>query len=344
MEPTGYYWKLLAAELEKHAIPYRLVNAYTVKKHREGDQLDRAKDDERDSFAIADLLRTGKFTETQRLQGAYAELREYSTHCVRLRQEASRQRTLLRMTVSQMFPELREVFGSFDAQTVTALLTHHAAASHIRSLTEEAFIAQVRADFGGKRLQVSKLRKAYQLAQTSIGLEETQALQLATQCYLDDLTLKQAQIEQVGARLVDTFLSLPYAPYMLSLNLGVVTTAQIAAELGDPAQFRSAKQWVKLAGIQPSPNSSGKKTNSPTPMSGKGRARLRTLLYLACLRRVQYDEAYACYYRQLQTRPKNPLCGMQALGKLMDRTLHLLWAVIRDRSMYDPACWQFQRL
>ena len=60
MEPTGYFWKLVAAALTKEGIKYRLVNAYTVKKHREGDQLDRAKDDNRDAFAIADLLRTGK--------------------------------------------------------------------------------------------------------------------------------------------------------------------------------------------------------------------------------------------------------------------------------------------
>ena len=59
MEPSNYLWKLLAAELEKHELPYRLVNPFTVKRHREGDQLDRSKDDVRDAFTIADLLRTG---------------------------------------------------------------------------------------------------------------------------------------------------------------------------------------------------------------------------------------------------------------------------------------------
>jgi transposase len=78
MEPTNYFWKLVAADLEQHEIEYRLVNAYTVKKHREGDQLDRSKDDVRDAFTIADLMRTGKFTETQLLHGAYAELRQYA--------------------------------------------------------------------------------------------------------------------------------------------------------------------------------------------------------------------------------------------------------------------------
>ncbi len=74
MEPTNYYWKLLATYLQQEGLPFRLVNPLTVNRHREGDQLDRAKDDWRDAFQIADLLRTGKYTETQLRLGAYAEL------------------------------------------------------------------------------------------------------------------------------------------------------------------------------------------------------------------------------------------------------------------------------
>lgn len=101
MEPTNYFWKLLATELEKHQLDYRLVNPYTVKKHREGDQLDRSKDDVRDAFVIADLLRTGKFTETQLLHGPYAELRQYAALYDRLRSEIVRHKNRLHGAVGQ---------------------------------------------------------------------------------------------------------------------------------------------------------------------------------------------------------------------------------------------------
>jgi transposase len=71
MEPSNYFWKLLARELEEKQQIYRLVNAYTVKKHREGDQLDRSKDDRRDASQIAELSRNGKTTQTQLQKGAY---------------------------------------------------------------------------------------------------------------------------------------------------------------------------------------------------------------------------------------------------------------------------------
>lgn len=340
MEPTGYFWKLVAAALDSQGIKYRLVNAYTVKKHREGDQLDRAKDDNRDAFAIADLLRTGKFTETQRLRGVYAELREYHVTYYRLIQEIGRLKGLLDTAVGQCFPELRQLFKSLTGKTARALLRQHAAAQAISRLSATEFLARVEADFAGKRLQRKKLRQAYQLAQVSVGLADTVAHQLTIRCLLDELALKEAQLADVKEGLMACFLSCPEAEYMLSLPLGAITTARILAEIGDPKRYSNAKQLVKLAGIQPSPNHSGQKTRSPTPMSGKGRAALRTMLFFGCLHLIRTDATFTAYYQHLKTRSKNPLTGLQAIGVLMGKVLHILWALIRQQTYYDPAGWQ----
>ena len=260
----------------------------------------------------------------------------------RLQQEERRQKTVLHSLVGQTFPELTEVFQCLSGQTARAMLTHHAGASRIRSMTEEEFIVQVRNDFAGKRLMVGKLREAYRLAQESIGLVETEALQLAIRCCLTYLEITERLLEEARTALIDTFLSLPHASFMLSLNLGLVTTAHIAAEIGDPSRYRQAKQWVKLAGIQPSPNSSGQRSGV-TAMSKKGRSRLRTHLYFACLRLIQYDEAFALLYQHLQQRRANPLTGAQAIGVLMNKTLHILWALVHQQTLYDPSYWQAQR-
>jgi len=107
MEPTGYFWRLLATELERRRTDYYLVNPYTVRKHREGDRLDRSKDDSRDASQVSDLLREGKYAETRLLHGSYAELREYATVHHRLMGDIGRQKTLVRNIVGQLFPELR---------------------------------------------------------------------------------------------------------------------------------------------------------------------------------------------------------------------------------------------
>jgi transposase len=336
MEPTNHFWKLLATELEQHQISYRLVNAYTVKKHREGDQLDRSKDDVRDGFTIADLLRTGKYTKTRLLQGRYAELRNYATQCERLRREISRHKNLLWAAVGQLFPELSGVFNDLGSMTALAMIRNHAAASVIRTLPREVFIARVRADFEGQRLSVSKLRQAHALASRSVGVQQgVDALQLTVRFQVEALALLQSQWHQVRAAMADTFRAMPESSFMLSVpGLGLMSAATILAEIGDPSHYRRVGQWIKLAGTQPTPNTSGRKSYSQTPMSHKGRPGLRTALFFAVLHLVQESDTFAREYVRLQQRDKNPLTKMQALGVLMNKLLRILWALVRQKVIY----------
>ena len=132
--------------------------------------------------------------------------------------------------------------------------------------------------------------------------------------------------------------TLPEAPYLLSVkSWKPISAALFLAEVGDPKRYQSAAQWVKLAGIQPAPNTSGKKQRSETPMSHQGRARLRTLLYFVCLRLLQDDPHFAQLYSHLQRRSKNPLTRMQAIGVLMNKFLHILWALIHNYTDYNPS-------
>jgi transposase len=342
MEPSNYFWKLLARELEEKQIPYRLVNAYTVKKHREGDQLDWSKDDQRDAGQIAELSRNGKTTQTRLQKGAYENLRQYATLYNQLTKSIRREKTILWGLTGQVFPELSQVFKDLDGETCRALLLSCAAAATIRQLPIDAFLVQVRAAYSGKKFSPSKLKLAYHLAARSIGvMEGLEAIQLAIQAHFAQLRAFQAQLEQVIQAMTVCLLSIPEAPYLLSCtSLKPVSAALFLAEVGDPHRYRSAAQWVKLAGIQPSPNRSGKKQRSRTPMSHQGRAGLRTLLYFTCLRMVQHDTHFAELYSHLQRRPNNPLTKMQALGVLMNKILHIWWALIQNQTFYNSAFGQ----
>jgi transposase len=340
MEPTNYFWKLLAGDIEQHRsdYPYRLVNPYTVKKHREGDQLGRAKDDNRDAGTIGDLARTGKYTETQLLHGPYAELRQYVTLYKRLRRDIRRQKTLIRNVAGQLFPELRGVFKDFGGQTALAMLRNHAAAAVVQHIPVDTFIAKVRGDLRGRRLQVSKLHCAHSLASRSVGLKHgIKALQMAVRVHIETFETLQKQEKEVRKALIATFLAMPESRYLLSVHgLGVVTAATILSEIGDPSRFTNVRQLIKLAGTQPVPNISGRKSRSKTPMSHKGRPRLRTALFFAVMRLIQVDESFAREYVRLQTREQNPLVKMQALGVLMNKLLRILWSLMRNRTFYNP--------
>ena len=338
MEPTNYLWMLFASYLEQKGIQYRLVNAYTVKKHREGDQLDRSKDDPRDAFTIADLSRTGKFTQTQLQHGDYAELRQYISLYYRLKRQIRREKQHIWHAVGQLFPELPRVFKNITGQTAKAMLISRAAAVEIREISQEDFITAVRKGFDGKRLYVSRLRSAYRLAIRSVGVKYgVQALQLALKFHISSLNQLQSQEKQILSVIETCFLSLPEAKFLLSVKgIATLSGATILAEIGDPKRFRNARQLVKLAGIQPTPNRSGRKQRSPTPMSHQGRPRLRSVLYFTCLRLIRVDRRFSQLYQQLQHREHNPLTKMQALGVLMNKLLHILWALMKQQTQYIP--------
>lgn len=339
MEPSNYFWKLLARELEEKEKPYRLVNAYTVKKHREGNQLDRSKDDPRDAGQIAELSRTGHYTETRLQKGGYEELRQYATLYAQTVQAIRCEKQVIWGLVGQAFPELVQVFGDLEGETSRALLVSCACATRIRQMRESDFLDTVQAAYHGKRLGRRKVKRAYQLATTSIGATEgLPALQLALQLHFSVLESWQTHLAQVTQAMSACLTTLPEAPYLLSMPcLNHLSVALFLAEVGDPLRYHSAAQWVKLAGIQPAPNTSGKKQRSKTPMSHQGRARLRTLLYFACLRLIQHDPHFTQLYSLLQRRSNNPLTRMQALGVLMNKLLHILWALIHNHTFYDPA-------
>lgn len=338
MEPTNFFWKLLAADMEENQIPYRLVNSYTVKKHREGDYLDSSKDDPRDAFTVGDLLRTGKFTQSQLLHGPYAELRNYSSLYHRLRSDLGRQKSLIYAAAKQLFPEIERIFKDFTGKTARAMLKHHGAAAVIREMDQEEFISAVRSDFQGKRLWRSWLVRAHTLAKTSVGLKEgTKSLQHILTAHVNTWEALNTQYEEVKKGMAEIFTSLPESKYILSVpGLGPINGALTLGEIGDPEHYTNIKQWTKLAGSQPAPDTSGQKQSGRTPMSRKGRPRLRTTIFYAVLYLIRRDELFIRKYRYLQQRKRNPLTRMEAIGALMNKLLRILWSLVKNQTYYDP--------
>ncbi len=56
IETGGHYWRNLAYFLDEQGIPFRFINQFTLKRRREGKDLNRRKNDYRDSEVAAQLL------------------------------------------------------------------------------------------------------------------------------------------------------------------------------------------------------------------------------------------------------------------------------------------------
>lgn len=339
MEPSGGHWMLLAADLEQRDVPYALVNAYTAHVYRRSVSLDRSKDDFRDAFTIADLIRIGNFTRTRLQHGHYAELRELTHRYGQLRDDIACAKNQLRSILMRVFPELNHLLPDLDTLIAQSILRTCAVACAIRLMTLEEFTDRVRAAYQGHMFPVSRVRHIYLAAQTSIGLQEgTATAQMMLNQIMQLINLLTVQQQEVQQNLETIFQRTPEARLMLSLpGLGPCTAARILGEIGDPRHFDTGKQLVKLAGLQPTPNTSGNKTQSKTPISRQGRAGLRTALYYVILRLLRQEAAFRKRYLYLQQRPVNPLTKMQAIAALMAKLLRVLWALMYHQVTYVPS-------
>jgi len=347
MEPSGHYWRNLAYFLEGQGYRFRLVNPFTLKRHREGQDLSRTKNDYRDAAMVAELLRTGKFTLTRLTYGQRAELRRTFILYTRLVDDRARQKTLLRGALDCLFPEFLRVFKDPLGLTARAVLLACPSPHTIREKGLEEFVSLVRQAYKGRRLALGKLRALHEVAKESIGIPaENGVLALELRAILETIELFDRQIKEVKAQLVEQFLALEESIYLLSIKgIGLTTGAGILAEIGDISTYQSVKSLTKLGGINPSQNDSGAHRGTNTPMTKKGRARLRRIVYQAALCCIAHNPAFQDDYRRLRERKRNPLPKMKAVGAMMNKLLRVVYALLKERRTFEEKHqWQVRPL
>src|SRR3990170_7680009 len=168
IETGGHYWRNIAYFLDEQGIPFRFINQFTLKRRREGKDLNRRKNDYRDSEVAAQLLCTGEFTESKVPQGVYAELRAAHNAYRRLVKERTRITNLIQGLLDALFPEFTRVFKDPGGVTALSVLSNCVIPSVIATMTEDGFIVIIESKHEGRRLMRRKLRALHQTSKTSI--------------------------------------------------------------------------------------------------------------------------------------------------------------------------------
>ena len=171
IETGGHYWRNVAYFLDEQGIPFRFINQFTLKRRREGKDLNRRKNDYRDGEVAAQLLCTGEFTESKLPQGVYAELRTAHNAYRRLVKERTRITNLVKGLLDALFPEFTQVFKDPCALTALSVLSICPIPRMIAGMTADKFEATIEAQHKGRRLMRKKLRALHYSAKTSIGID-----------------------------------------------------------------------------------------------------------------------------------------------------------------------------
>ena len=339
IETASHYWRNLAYFLDDHGIPFRLVNPFTLKRRREGEDINRRKNDFRDAEMAAELLRTGKFTSTRLLYGVYAQLRATYNTYRRLVKERTRCTNLLKGLLDGLFPEFTQVFKNPCGKTALTMLSLCAVPEFIAGMKLEDFVDSIRKEFKGRAPKVQKLHAIHSIAGTSIGIgAAAESVSAELSLLVQRIRLNREQIERTENVLVSLVNSIGDSRYLLSIRgLSYITVAGLLAELGPLSYYQNAKQLIKMAGTNPTESESAGKRGSRTPMSKKGRPGLRWCIWTAALSLLRHNPDFRYWAEQRQERPvqSHPLKKREVIGATANRLLRLAYALVRKQVLYQ---------
>jgi transposase len=337
IETGGHYWRNLAYFLDERGVPFHFINQFTLKRRREGKDINRRKNDYRDSEVAAQLLCTGEFTESRLPQGVYAELRAAHNAYRRLVKERTRITNLVKGLLDSLFPEFTTVFKDPCALTATSVLATCAIPRVIFSMSEDEFVAAVKARHEG-RLMRRKLHVLHHIAKTSIGIEASAwSVSMEISFLVEKLNLIKRHICIIEGNLVRLVDKTEEGKYLLSIRgLNYIAVAGLLAELGSFKQYRSAKQMIKMAGSNPTESESAGKRGSHTPMSKQGRPVLRYCAWTSVIPMLRLNPDFRAWAKKRRERPvyANPLNGREVVGAALNRLLRLSFTLVKKQAFY----------
>lgn len=335
MEATGHYWRNLYLTLLEWGYRVAVLNPRSTSTFA-GEELRRAKTDPADAQAIARYLQQ-KRPEPQKLPGeAHEELKELGRARARLQVDLGAVNNSLHRLLDLTFPEFSDHVKSPVSQTALKLLNLYPTAARFAKKDVEA-VARVQYD---ERHHVGDAlaTRLIEAAKKSVAKHHGAVYEVQTRQLVRQAQLLLEQIEEMD-RLIDERMDDDDIGKLLRSipGIGEVSAQTLVGELGDFAQFASAKKVVAFIGASPGIRHSGKRAPSHAPMCKVGSKRIRKTLWMATITATKRNPVIRDYYERLLARGKT---RMAALGACLAKLVHIIFAVVRDRRPFyvpEPA-------
>jgi transposase len=336
IEPTGHYWFDLGAYLEDEGIFLVMVNPYAVKQTKELDDNSQSKNDSKDPKVIAKLVIEGRYSAPYTPDGVYADLRIMVANRKRLIREITQIKNRFARWFAIYFPEYRDVFGDYEAQSSMLVLKVACTPEAIIELGAEK-INQIWRDAKLRAVGMKRATTLCETAKKSIGLRKgSSAAKYEMKLLLADYEYKKAQLDSIMEEIDSLCKKIPESEQMLAIKgIGVITVAGFLAEVGDVRRFESPRQIQKLAGLSLRENSSGKHKGQTT-ISKRGRSKLRAVLFNAAIPLIATNPEFRALHEYYTTRANNPLKKKQSVIAISCKLIRIFYAILSNGVTYDP--------
>ena len=333
-EPTGCYWLTFQKFLNDHDIQLVTVNPYSVKKCKELDDNSPEKSDLKDPKTIAGLVREGRCSTSYLPSGVYAEIREASVCRDMIMKQHVRLANQIQGWLQKYFPEYLECYKDWDSTSGLMLLKNAPLPQDIIKLGAGG-INQIWRDAKVRAAGMKRAKTLVEAAQDSVGLEGGEAARLEIWILVNDYISKAEQLARLDEYLNEKVMEVPNVEKLLAIKgVGLSTVIGFVAEVGDIGRFTDPRQVQKLAGLEITKISSGKRKGQPG-ISKRGRRKLRRTMYESARSLINWNPAFLDVFLYYRNRERRPLGSMQAKIAVACKAIRVFFVIMRTGCDFD---------
>lgn len=292
-----------------------------------------AKTDEKDAFIIADAARSLPHTlrELTQADTDEATLGMLTGFDLDLSRQVNQVSNRIRGLFTQIHPALEKVLGSrLEHDAILEVLITWTTPDKLRKAGRARIDAKLK-KHGARRHSAWTEEILVALARQTVTVTGTEAAGIVIPHLARQLISLHAQRADVAREVEGIVVNHPLYLVLTSMpGIGLRTCAVIIAELSGKT-FTSAAALASYAGLAPTTRQSGTSIKSER-VSHSGNKRLKRALFLSAFAVIRTDPTSRAYYNRKRNQGKR---HNQAIIALAHRRLTVLYAMLRDNTLYD---------
>lgn len=332
MEATGHYWLSVYSYLLELGYDLKVINPIQSESFRKM-YIRQTKNDSKDSFIIAQIMRFGQFSVSSLSDEKTMALRQLCRYRFSLVDECSDWKRKVIALLDQVFPEYSSLFSDTFGVSSKEVSLVYPTPDDMLSVNSET-LAELLQKASHGRFSHEKAIQLRETAKNSFGVKFAKdAFSFQIRQMISQIKFIEEQLFELEAEISGLLMEINQVITTI-IGIGDILGAAIVSEIGNISRFDSASKLVAFAGLDVSVKQSGEFVGTKNKISKRGSPYLRRAVWTAANRAAFIDPVLSEYYKSLRARGKHHLTAIGAVARKM---CNIIFAVLRDNKPYTPA-------
>ncbi len=331
MEATGHYWLSVHAFLLELGFEVKVINPIQSEAFRKM-YIRQTKNDSKDSFIIAQIMRFGQFSTTNMSEEVIIAMRQLSRYRLALVDACGDCKRRVIALLDQVFPEYSSLFSDTFGVTSKEVLSQYPTPEDMLTVSTRKLTNLLEKASRG-RFGKEKAEQLKSVAANSFGVSFAKdAFSFQIKQLIEQLEFLEKQTEELEEQLA--VLLKQTGSYITTIpGIGETLGAIILSEIGDINRFDAPNKLVAFAGLDVKVTQSGEFTGTRQKISKRGSPYLRRAIWLAATRAAFCDPILSEYYQSLRARGKHHLTAVGAVSRKLCNTIY---TILKEDRPWQP--------